>query len=67
MGGADMDLIQHRSDSMVAFENISYETQGAITYLTINRPKALNALNQATLTEIKSAWRMLATIASCEA
>ena len=40
---------------MAAFENISYETKGAIALLTINRPKALNALSQATLAEIKSA------------
>jgi enoyl-CoA hydratase len=46
---------QHRSDSMAAFENITCEIKGAIAYLTINRPKALNALSQATLVEIKSA------------
>jgi len=40
---------------MAAFENIRYETKGAIALLTINRPKALNALSQATLAEIKSA------------
>src|SRR6202167_5434260 len=40
---------------MPAFENITCETKGAIAYLTINRPKALNALSQATLAEIKSA------------
>ena len=40
---------------MPAFENISYEKKDAIGYLTINRPKALNALSQATLTEIRSA------------
>jgi enoyl-CoA hydratase len=40
---------------MAAFENITCETKGAIAYLTINRPKALNALSQATLAEIKSA------------
>jgi len=40
---------------MAALENITCETKGAIAYLTINRPKALNALSQATLAEIKSA------------
>src|SRR5258708_16446825 len=40
---------------MPAFANIIYEKRDAIGYLTINRPKALNALSQATLTEIQSA------------
>jgi enoyl-CoA hydratase len=40
---------------MPVFANISYETRDAIGYLTVNRPKALNALSQATLGEIQSA------------
>ena len=40
---------------MPAFANISFEKKDAIAYLTINRPKALNALSQATLAEIQSA------------
>lgn len=40
---------------MPDFENLIYEKKGAFAYLTVNRPKALNALNQATLTEIGSA------------
>jgi enoyl-CoA hydratase len=40
---------------MTAYENIFFEKKGAIGYLTINRPKALNALSQATLGEIKQA------------
>ncbi len=40
---------------MPAFENISYEKKGALGYLTIDRPKALNALSRETLAEIKSA------------
>jgi enoyl-CoA hydratase len=40
---------------MATFENIAYEKNGDIAYLTINRPKALNALNRSTLTEIQSA------------
>ncbi len=33
----------------------SYEKKGAIAFLTIDRPKVLNALNQATLAEMKAA------------
>ena len=43
----------------MAYENIRLETQGAITTLTIDRPKALNALNSKTLQEIESALQTL--------
>jgi enoyl-CoA hydratase len=40
---------------MPTFENLIYEKKSAIAHLTINRPKALNALNQVTLREISAA------------
>lgn len=40
---------------MSTFENLVYEKKAAIACLTINRPKALNALNQRTLQEIAAA------------
>ena len=40
---------------MSAFDNISVEKNARLARLTINRPKALNALNQATLAEIGAA------------
>jgi enoyl-CoA hydratase len=39
----------------MAYENILFERDGAIATLAINRPKALNALNRATLREMWSA------------
>lgn len=36
-------------------EFINYEVEGAVAVLTINRPKALNALNSAVIDEIKEA------------
>jgi enoyl-CoA hydratase/carnithine racemase len=36
---------------MSAFDNISVETKDTLPYLTVNRPKALNALNKSTLAE----------------
>ena len=37
---------------MLGFDNISIEKKDSLAYLTVNRPRALNALNQATLAEI---------------
>jgi enoyl-CoA hydratase len=38
------------------FENILLEKKNAIAYVTINRPKVLNALNMATMEELRSAF-----------
>ncbi len=37
------------------FENIIYETEGPIAWITLNRPEKLNAINQAMVAELKSA------------
>ena len=39
-----------------ALENVLYETKGAIAYVTLNRPKVLNALNQKTWEDLKTAF-----------
>ncbi|CCV15531.1 enoyl-CoA hydratase-related protein [Mesorhizobium sp. STM 4661] len=36
--------------------NVLYEKRGAIAYVTINRPKVLNALNRATWLDLRSAF-----------
>src|SRR5229473_964867 len=38
------------------FANIVYETKGPIAYVTLNRPKVLNALNKSVITELKTAF-----------
>jgi enoyl-CoA hydratase/carnithine racemase len=38
------------------FENILYEKKGAIAYVTVNRPKVLNALNMATMEELRTVF-----------
>ena len=45
------------SSAGVAFtlENLLYEKKGAITYVTLNRPKVLNALNQRTWENLRTA------------
>jgi enoyl-CoA hydratase len=44
---------------MSSFENIIVESNGPVTRITLNRPKALNALNRALLGELGSAVRSL--------
>jgi len=43
----------------MAYENVVLEIEGPLAILKVNRPKALNALNSATLEEILSAAREL--------
>ncbi|HZI16860.1 MAG TPA: enoyl-CoA hydratase-related protein [Myxococcus sp.] len=43
----------------MAYENIRLEAEGAVAVLTIDRPKALNALNTKTLQEMESALKSL--------
>jgi enoyl-CoA hydratase len=38
------------------YENILYEERGAIAQVTVNRPKVLNALNMATMEELRRAF-----------
>src|SRR5258705_9702487 len=37
-------------------ENVSYEKKDAIAYITVNRPKVLNALNAQTIRELRTAF-----------
>jgi len=38
------------------FENILFEKKNSIAYVTVNRPKVLNALNMATMDELRAAF-----------
>jgi len=40
----------------MTFENLRYETRDRIAYITIDRPKVLNALNMATMSELRAAF-----------
>ena len=35
-----------------SFENITYEVKGSTAYITMNRPKVMNALNRKTVEEL---------------
>lgn len=43
----------------MTFENIRLETRDRIAYVTIDRPKVLNALNMATMNELSAAFTQL--------
>src|ERR1700721_425365 len=40
----------------LALANVLYEKKGSIAYVTVNRPKVLNALNQPTWTDLQAAF-----------
>jgi len=40
----------------LALANVAYEKQGAIAYVTVNRPKVLNALNTPTWADLRTAF-----------
>jgi enoyl-CoA hydratase/carnithine racemase len=40
----------------LTLKNVLYEKKGAIAYVTLNRPKALNALNQQTWEDLRAAF-----------
>jgi enoyl-CoA hydratase/carnithine racemase len=44
------------SATEMTLENVSYAKKGAIAYVTLNRPKVLNALNQKTWEELRKAF-----------
>src|SRR3546814_10935897 len=51
-----MDTLIRRRRPAVNYENILVEQRGAVTLLTLNRPKALNALNAVVLKELIDAF-----------
>ena len=40
----------------MTYENILLEKKNSIAYVTVNRPKVLNALNMATMEELRAAF-----------
>src|SRR3981081_471615 len=48
----------------LALANVQYEKKGSIAYVTVNRPKVLNALNTPTWTDLRAAFEDAKTDAS---
>jgi enoyl-CoA hydratase/carnithine racemase len=42
--------------SALKLENVIYDKKGPIAYVTLNRPKVLNALNKATINDLRTAF-----------
>jgi enoyl-CoA hydratase len=42
-----------------SFENITYDVKGSIGYITLNRPKVMNALNRRTIEELNAAFHAM--------
>jgi enoyl-CoA hydratase len=40
----------------LSFETVLYEKKGALAYVTLNRPKVLNALNKQAIADLKAAF-----------
>src|SRR5260370_28286975 len=48
----------------MSYENILLEKKNSIAYVTVNRPKVLNALNMATMEELRAAFTDIKSDAS---
>src|SRR3989454_9041682 len=51
-----LDREHLQEDKLMTYENILVEKKNAIAYVTVNRPKVLNALNMATMEELRGAF-----------
>jgi enoyl-CoA hydratase len=52
-------MIMSSSSGPASFENLLFEKKNAIAYVTVNRPKVLNALNMATMEELRRAFHAI--------
>lgn len=52
----DVHETEQQPARTLSFANVLYEKKGAIAYVTVNRPKVLNALNTSTWADIRAAF-----------
>src|SRR5882724_5430059 len=55
-GHGEGDALMSSQRAEATLENVLYEKKGAIAYVTLNRPKVLNALNQRTWQDLRAAF-----------
>src|SRR5579864_4312794 len=56
MGSSGVALVEKADAAALNLANVLYEKKGLIAYVTINRPKALNALNTPTWKDLRTAF-----------
>lgn len=56
---ADTVVMDSETDVRTSFENIKIEKDGPVAVLTVDRPKVLNALNDATIAELSAGFGIL--------
>jgi enoyl-CoA hydratase/carnithine racemase len=49
-------MIMSSQTTSFTLENVLYQKRGAIAYVTLNRPRVLNALNKKTVDELRVAF-----------
>src|SRR5262245_8428669 len=53
---ATAPTLEHQPATALTLENVLYEKREGIAYVTLNRPKVLNALNTPTWTDLRTAF-----------
>ena len=56
MGSPGIALVEKTTGAALNLANVLYEKKNGIAYVTVNRPKVLNALNTPTWTDIRTAF-----------
>jgi len=56
MGSSGIALVEKAGAAALNLANVLYEKKDGIAYVTVNRPKVLNALNKATWTDLRTAF-----------
>jgi enoyl-CoA hydratase len=52
----DLSVTEQQPSATIRLANVLYEKKGAIAYVTVNRPKVLNALNTPTWADIRTVF-----------
>src|ERR1700733_2156423 len=56
MAAPEIALVEKTSAAALSLANVLYEKKGVVAYVTVNRPKVLNALNTPTWKDLRTAF-----------